>query len=89
MKTTVEIGDATFRRAKTFAAAKGITLRELLNEALEEKLRRQTSGRKGGEPAWMKLVGEFGKTAAARAETRRIQEVIEGEFEQIEPDDAK
>jgi hypothetical protein len=35
----------------------------------------------------MRLAGAFGKTPAQRRETRRIQEVIEREFEVIEPED--
>jgi hypothetical protein len=34
----------------------------------------------------VKLGGAFGKTPAARAETRRIQQLIDGEFEAIEPE---
>jgi hypothetical protein len=83
VKTTLEIHDATFRRAKTFAAAQGITLKELFNAALEEKL--ASGQRKGKErPVWLKLAGEFGKTPAERVETRRIQNAIEAEFERID-----
>ena len=38
MKTTLEIPDALFRRAKSVAAEQGIPLRELVSEALSEKL---------------------------------------------------
>jgi hypothetical protein len=37
----------------------------------------------------MKLHGAFAKTRAMRAETRRIQRVIDGEFEQIDPENWK
>ena len=87
MKTTLEIADATFRRAKTLAALKGITLKELFNQALEEKLQKPRPTENGTRPAWLKLEGAFGKTPTARAETRRIQEVIDAEFERIEPED--
>ena len=39
MKTTLEIQDALFRRTKAAAAEQGIPLRELVSEALGEKLR--------------------------------------------------
>ena len=32
------------------------------------------------DPAWMRLFGAFGQTEQARAETRRIQQVIDAEF---------
>jgi hypothetical protein len=86
MKTTLEIRDATFRRAKTVAAAQGITLKELFNEALEEKLSRTEIKRKT-TPEWMKLAGQF-KTPSQRAETRRIQKLIEEEFETIDSEHA-
>jgi PIN domain len=38
MKTTLEIPDALFRRAQSAAVEKGISLRELVSEALAEKL---------------------------------------------------
>jgi ribosomal protein L1 len=89
MKTTVEIPDTTLRRAKTMAAAKGMKLKELLVEAIEDKVSNAGETSKASEPAWMKLHGAFAKTRAMRAETRRIQRVIDGEFEQIDPENWK
>ena len=42
MKTTLEIPDAIFRRAKTVAAERGIPFRALVSEALADKLRAQS-----------------------------------------------
>ena len=39
MKTTLEIPDGIFRRAKSVAAERGIPLRALISEALADKLR--------------------------------------------------
>lgn len=87
MKTTLEIADATLRKAKIRAAQEGITLKELFNRALEEKLRPAKSSIDKQTPAWSKLAGAFGKTAADRAETRRIQKAIDAEFERIDAED--
>jgi hypothetical protein len=38
MKTTLEIPDAIFRRAKSVAAQRGIALRVFVTEAVEKKL---------------------------------------------------
>ena len=89
MKTTLEIPDSTLRRAKTLAAAKALTLKQLFTEALEDKLRQSTRTAKIAGPLWMKLAGAFGKTSADRAETQRIQKLIDEEFERIEAEDGQ
>ena len=79
-KTTLEIPDGIFRRAKSVAAERGIPLRALISEALAEKLRVET---KGDKP-WMKA---FGKLRALRKEPARINRIIEEEFDQVESED--
>ena len=71
------------------AAAKGMTLKELVVEAIEDKVGNGDKRTGTAAPGWMKLCGAFGKTNAMRAETRRIQKIIDGEFEQIDPEDWK
>ncbi|HUE96088.1 MAG TPA: hypothetical protein VMN39_05485 [Longimicrobiaceae bacterium] len=84
MKTTLEIPDPLFRRAKSTAAERGQTLKELVTEALQEKLAART-GRSGpAEPEWM--LG-FGKLRRLRKETRRIQARVDEAFEVVEPED--
>jgi len=89
MKTTIEIPDNTLRRAESLAADKGITLTELVTEAVEDKLRRSPKAAQAGEPSWMKLYGAFAKSEEMRAETRQIQKLIDSEFERINPEDWK
>jgi hypothetical protein len=84
MKTTLEIPDLTFRRAKTLAAARGITLKQLFTEALDEKLRPAGGRGQTAQPPWMK---GFGGLANIKAENARIMKLIEAEFEHIEPED--
>ena len=85
MKTTVDISDEALRAAKVVAASRGMTLRQLFSEALEEKLRRcsATDGSEHGAP-WM--VG-FGALSDLADESRRVLAVIDEEFERIEPED--
>ncbi len=86
MKTTIEIPDRLFRKAKSKAAERGQTLKELLTEALQEKLA-LSAGRAGrGEPGWM---GGFGKLRRLRKETKRIQARIDEAFEVIELEDVR
>jgi len=80
MKTTLEIPDALFRQAKTVAAQKGIPLRELVTEALAEKLRPAATS----EKPWM---SSFGGLSHLHEENKRIDRIIQEEFGTIEPED--
>jgi hypothetical protein len=84
MKTTIEIPDPLFRKAKSKAAERGQTLKALVTEALQDKLAADTSKVRPGEPAWMR---GFGKLRRLRKETARIQLRIDEAFEVIEPED--
>lgn len=81
MKTTLEIPDAIFRRAKSVAAERGIPLRAFVTEAVKAKL---ASEPKAGDKPWVRLAGGL---KHLRKETRRINRIIEEEFEKIEPED--
>ena len=80
MKTTLEIPDALFRKAKSAAAARGIALRELVSQALAESLREPL----GTDRPWMK---SFGGLSGLRRETADIERKIAAEFERIDPED--
>ena len=81
MKTTLEIPDAIFRRAKSAAAERGIPLRAFVTQAVEDKL---AESRKSADKPWM---AAFGKLRRLRKETARINRLIEAEFEQVEAED--
>ena len=81
MKTTLEFPDAVFRRAKSVAAQRGIPLRELVTEAVKDKL---ADADKAADKPWM---AAFGKLRRLRKETARINRRIEEEFEQVEAED--
>ena len=78
MKTTLEVPDSTFRRAKSKAAEQGIPLRQFVTEALEDKLRNFASPQ---QKPWLKHVG---KLKHLRKETKRINRVIEQQNEKID-----
>ena len=80
MKTTLEIPDALFRRAKAAAARQGIPLRALVESALADKLRAGA----GEEKPWMK---SFGRLRSLHKDTMRIDALMAAEFGQIEPED--
>jgi hypothetical protein len=81
MKTTLEIPDAIFRRAKSLAAARGIPFRQLVTEAVQDKLKAPSTST---EKPWMKT---FGKLRHLRKETIQINRIIEEEFDRIEAED--
>jgi hypothetical protein len=84
MKTTLEIPDPLFRKAKARAAERGQSLKAWITEAVQEKLAGKAREASPSEPEWM---SGFGKLRRLRSETQRIQQRIDAEFETIEPED--
>lgn len=76
MKTTLEIPDFLFRRAKSAAAERGIPLRQFVTEAVQEKLK--TTPR---ERPWMK---HLGKLKHLHQERKQIEKRVEEAFEHID-----
>ncbi len=72
----MEIPDFVFRRAKAMAAERGIPLRQLVTEAVQEKLRSTSQ-----ERPWMK---HLGKLKHFHQERRQIEKRVEEAFEQID-----
>jgi hypothetical protein len=81
VKTTLEIPDPIFRKAKSAAAVRGIPLREFVTEAVKDKL---IADSKSSDKPWM---AAFGKLRHLRKENARISRIIEEEFRQIDPED--
>ena len=84
MKTTLEVPDLLFRKAKATAAARGQSLKEFVTDAWREKL--DTGRTSMSEPAWMT---GFGKLKRLHKETVRVQSIVDQEFEVIEPEDRR
>ena len=76
MKTTLEMPDFLFRRAKSVAAERGIPLRQFVTEAIQEKLKTTPT-----EKPWMK---HLGKLKHVRKERKQIEKHVEDTFEQID-----
>jgi hypothetical protein len=76
VKTTLEIPDFLFRRAKSVAAERGIPLRQFMTEAVQEKLRITPR-----EKPWMK---HLGKLQHLRKERKQIEKRVENAFEKID-----
>ncbi len=80
----MEIPDRLFRRAKARAAERGQSLKQLVAEALQEKLAAKGGHAAPDEPDWMK---GFAGLRALHGETLRIQATIDETFETVEPED--
>ena len=76
MKTTLEIPDFLFRRAKSVAAERGIPLRQFVTEAVQEKLKAASP-----KKPWMK---HFGKLKHLHKERTQVEKRVEEAFEQID-----
>jgi len=84
MKTTLELPDPLFRKAKATAAERGQSLKDFVTDALREKL--NTSRAEISERAWMT---GFGKLKRLHKETVRVQSIVDREFDVIGPEDLR
>lgn len=80
MKTTIEIPDPLFRRAKAAAAEQGKSLKDFVTEALQQRLSSPRNSRARTMP-WEKA---FGELRDLHRENQRIDRLIEAEFETID-----
>jgi hypothetical protein len=78
VKTTLEIPDFLFRRAKSVAAERGIPLRQFVTEAVQEKLRIPPQ-----EKPWTKHLGKL-KHLRRGSDRKQIDQRVEEAFEQID-----
>jgi hypothetical protein len=83
MKTTIDIPDELFRLAKARASLIGISLRQFVTDTLRAQLAQEEIRARPTDPPWMK---GFGGLADLASETARIRDLIEEEFESIEPE---
>mgnify|MGYP001161933651 CR=1 FL=1 len=84
MKTTVELPDHLLKKAKSLASTRGISLKQLIIEALSRLTADATAGTT--HPAWLRCFGAFKDSAD---ETAAIQRSIDAEFSVIDDTDWK
>ncbi|MDP2999699.1 MAG: hypothetical protein Q8N47_19585 [Bryobacterales bacterium] len=77
MKTTLEIPDPVFRKAKARAAEQGIPLRQFVTEAVQERIDADAASSK---KPWMKLAGGL---RHLHKETARLNRLMDQEFEKV------
>lgn len=81
MKTTIEIPDELFKKAKATAALRGDSLKDLICDALETHLAAAPQPR-SERSGWRSVFGLGDSKAVAR-----VQKVIDSDLEQIDPAD--
>jgi predicted transcriptional regulator len=79
VKTTLELPDDLFRRSKAMAALRGESLKDLVREALQMYLERQSGGDSSSR-GWRSV---FGK--ARREEVAPVEATVAEEFGRIDP----
>ena len=84
VKTTLEIPDDLFRKAKAGAALRGVKLRDFVAEALASQL---TKGEKMPSASTQPRLPPPPKVS--KAELRRVRQLIEEDSERIDPEDWK
>jgi hypothetical protein len=75
VKATIEFPDELFHAVQAKAAQNGISLKDFVAEALQEKLGHHNE--ETGKKIWMK---HFGSLSHLRQESRKIEKIIEDEF---------
>ncbi|HEY1240738.1 MAG TPA: hypothetical protein VGF16_09290 [Bryobacteraceae bacterium] len=83
MKTTVELPDTLYRKLKSTAAEEGRSIKQILTEAVTERLRRGPSAVPNAKP-WE---AAFGGLKSLHRENLRIDRLIEAEFEKIDAEE--
>ena len=84
MRTTIDLPDSLFREVKATAARQGMHLKDYVTEALQDKLAGRGSHQ---ERPWMKFAGIAADDPAMVAELKRIEQVGDENFEQIDERD--
>ena len=83
MKTTVEIPDLLFRRAKAAAAEQGVSLKDFFADAVRRQLQSKSRNQPADKP-WMQA---FGGLRNLHRETKRVERIIADEFERIDDEE--
>ena len=81
MKTTMELPDALFRETKALAARKGLSLRQIVVEALAQRLR--TEKETPELKPWLKAFRDLRLDNGLARELRRLSRRIDAEFERV------
>ena len=77
----MELPDALFRETKALAARKGLSLRQVVVEALAQKIRTEKEAPES--KPWLKAFQDLKRDGALDQELRLLRRRVEAEFEQV------
>ena len=80
MRTTIEIPDPLFRKAKAAAAKEGKSLKDFFTEALTIRLQQKNPGDSGA----LSWEAAFGGLKQLHRENLRIDRIVAAEFETVD-----
>ena len=80
MKTTIEIPDELFKKAKATAALQGESLKDLICDALETRLLSSPSQQHSDQTGWRSVFG-----LADAKSVRKIDQRIAADLERVDP----
>jgi len=85
MKTTMELPDALLREAKAWAANRGVPLRQVMVEALAQKLRTEKTA--ATAKPWLKVFRGLEVDDQLRGELRGLNQRVEAACERVNPEE--
>jgi|GEM_PF-641489 len=86
VRTTIELPDPLFREVKSTAARQGMRLKDYITEALQDKLAKRPAS---AEKPWMRFAGIAANDPEMVEELKRIEQIVDENFEQIEVEEWK
>lgn len=86
MRTTIDLPDPLFREVKSTAAKQGMLLKDYITAALRDKLEKTP---RTAEKPWMKFAGIATHDPAMVEELKRIEQIVDANFNQIEEEEWK
>jgi predicted nucleic acid-binding protein len=81
----MELPDALLRETKAFAARRGLSLRQVIVEALAQKLKVEQESPKS--KPWLQAFRDIERDQVLKQELLRLRRRIEAEFEQVNPEE--
>ena len=84
MRTTIDLPDPLFREVKATAARSGMLLKDYITEALKDKLSKPPNP--AAKP-WMKFAGIAANDPEMLEELKRIEQIVDENFGQIEEEE--